>query len=348
MGSHRFASLDALRGICALTVILFHCGGMFAAGQSFCHGYLAVDIFFILSGFVIAHSYDRRLSEGLTAGEFLKRRLLRLAPVYWAGTVLCAAAFALASWPQVSAIYSPLEMGCLGVMAIMLAPQLWFHDYAYPINLVAWSLAAELIANLLYARWLHRFSSRALLAMTVAGWGMCLFYAVHSPAGWDFGAASVNFYMCPLRAMPAFLAGVLVYRAHRDGRLARLPALPVPAGLLAWVLIASVPASGPTPWFDALAVALAGPLLIGLQARSEGTVPRGLLWLGAISYPLYASHRALISVALDTPLLGTEPGPLRGAMVAAAMLAVAAVIYYVVERAPRAAKAALMERAALS
>ena len=73
-----------------------------------------------------------------------------------------------------------------------------------------------------------------------------------------------------------------------------------------------------------------------------------MLWLGAISYPLYASHRALISVALDTPLLGTGAGPLRGAMVAAAMLAVAAVIHYLVERAPRAAKAALMERAALS
>jgi peptidoglycan/LPS O-acetylase OafA/YrhL len=106
-----------------------------------------------------------------------------------------------------------------------------------------------------------------------------------------------------------------------------------------------VPAAGPTPLFDFLAVVAGGPLLVALLVRSPEAAPRGFLWLGAISYPLYASHRALISVALETHLLGNGPGPLRGAMVAAAMLAVATSVHWLVERNPFVAKAALMHPA---
>ncbi len=67
----RFRGLDGLRGVCALTVVLLHSEVLFNAGVVFCHGYLAVDMFFLLSGFVISASYDARLAAGLSAWRFL-------------------------------------------------------------------------------------------------------------------------------------------------------------------------------------------------------------------------------------------------------------------------------------
>lgn len=98
MAKARFHSLDGLRGACALTVVLMHCELMFNSGAIFCHGYLAVDMFFMVSGFVIAASYDARFAAGLTAGRFIAARIRRLAPVYWAGLALCAAAAMLATY----------------------------------------------------------------------------------------------------------------------------------------------------------------------------------------------------------------------------------------------------------
>src|SRR3569623_1631673 len=110
MGQHRFRNLDAMRGICALTVVLFHCEGMFSTARIFQHGYLAVDLFFILSGFVLGHTYEKRP--------------------------------------------------------------------------VAGSLLGDLIANVVYARWLLAKSTRSLLVLTLAGRGACFGYACFIAYGW--------------------------------------------------------------------------------------------------------------------------------------------------------------------
>jgi peptidoglycan/LPS O-acetylase OafA/YrhL len=116
----RLRGLDGLRGVCALTVVLLHSELLFNAGAIFCHGYLAVDVFFMLSGFVIAASYGARLADGLSAWTFLKARVARLAPVYWGGTALCIAA-ALVRCHYDSTL-APAHVLVLGVMAMLLVP----------------------------------------------------------------------------------------------------------------------------------------------------------------------------------------------------------------------------------
>ena len=99
-----FALLDGLRGVAALAVLWYHVNEGFAFAEatngagdgiirSFNHGYLAVDFFFLLSGFVIAYAYDARWGKGLTIGSFFKRRLIRLPPLLIAGAIIGAITF---------------------------------------------------------------------------------------------------------------------------------------------------------------------------------------------------------------------------------------------------------------
>ena len=337
MGQHRFRNLDAMRGICALTVVLFHCEGMFATGRIFQHGYLAVDLFFILSGFVLGHTYEKRLVTGLTPGGFMRLRLNRLAPVYWAGTLLCIATFlAVAMLKPTGVLSTTWQTSLLGLMALMLAPVLGSAESAYPVNPVAWSLLGELIANFVYARWLSAKSTRLLLVLTLAGWGACIVYACFNAYGWDFGSRGSDIAALPLRAIPAFLAGVVLFRFHTAGHLARLPTVPPLVPVTAWAVIAAWPKSGSAPLYDALVVVVASSLLIALAVRTPATAPRFFLWLGAISYPLYASHLAMIFPARHIALLGFDnrPNIFEAFLVLCAALAVAQVIHVFVERRP--------------
>jgi len=335
MGQHRIRNLDAMRGICALTVVLFHCDGMFATGRIFEHGYLAVDLFFILSGFVLGHTYEERLAKGLTPGSFMRLRLNRLAPVYWAGTLLCIASFlAVALLKPAGVLSATWQTSLLGLMALMLAPVLGSAESAYPVNPVAWSLLGELIANFMYARWLYAKSTRFLVGLTLAGWGVCILYACFSAYGWDFGSRGSDIAALPLRAVPAFLAGVVLFRFHAAGHLARMPAVSPLIPVAAWAVIAACPRSGPAPLYDALVVIVASSLLIALAVRTPATAPRFFLWLGAISYPLYASHLAIVFPARHIAFLGfnDRPNIVEAFLVLCTALAVAQAIHYFVER----------------
>ena len=97
----RFLTLDALRGVGAIAVMAGHAGIVLGAYMP-PFMYLAVDMFFVLSGFVLAHAYDRKFAEGLSVGAFLKARIARLYPIYLSG------------WCWVwSVSHSPTAMLCL-------------------------------------------------------------------------------------------------------------------------------------------------------------------------------------------------------------------------------------------
>ncbi len=94
--SPRYELLDGLRGVAALMVIIYHVGECFATSvrDQWCnHGYLAVDFFFVLSGFVIGYAYDGRWRKGMTAGRFMLRRVIRLQPMVVMGVVLGTVSF---------------------------------------------------------------------------------------------------------------------------------------------------------------------------------------------------------------------------------------------------------------
>jgi peptidoglycan/LPS O-acetylase OafA/YrhL len=84
---HQFATLDGLRGVAAIAVTSLHF--RFELGKFLLpHSYLAVDFFFVLSGFVLAYAYEDRLSEGMKPIQFLRLRVIRLYPLYLIGTLI--------------------------------------------------------------------------------------------------------------------------------------------------------------------------------------------------------------------------------------------------------------------
>ena len=302
----RFHGLDGLRGVCALTVMLYHSELLFNEGMIFSHGYLAVDMFFILSGFVISASYDARLDAGLTAWGFLTARIRRLAPVFWVGTALCIGAALIRS--HYDPAMPPQNVLVLGIMALMLLPYLGSGAFAYPANPVAWSLIWELAVNLLYAKWLRRVATLPLLALIAVLLALATMEAFANPRDWSFGMTGTDIWLAGVRALPEFLMGVILYRGYCSGWMSRLPVVTPLLPLVVWLALAGLP-QGLLPLFDLGIVVLACPLLIATLVRAEARVPTWFAPLGAMSYPLYASHLAIIGLARHTPLLGLDRGP---------------------------------------
>jgi peptidoglycan/LPS O-acetylase OafA/YrhL len=335
MGHERFRNLDAMRGVCALTVVLFHCAGLFAPQLIFSHGYLAVDIFFILSGFVISHAYGARLAEGYGLRRFMRARILRLGPTYWAGTLLGIGMLAtVAAFKPPATAHDPGTIAVIGAFSLLLIPQVVGAGAAFPPNPAAWSLFGEALANLAYGAWLHRLRTRTLALVTAVGWMACAIYSYSTPHGWLFGAGVEELPFLPLKAIPAFLAGVILYRLWQKGWLEELPKVSPVIVLVLWVIISRVPLYNATPTFDLAVVTVAGPALIALLVRAPQIAPRPFLWLGTVSYPLYASHQSLVLTAQRTPLFGFErgPNPLMATLIVAACVGLAWTIHRLVER----------------
>jgi peptidoglycan/LPS O-acetylase OafA/YrhL len=331
MEKQRFIGLDGLRGVCAIAVMLGHCELLFRPGVVVCHAYLAVDMFFMLSGFVISASYDGRFEQGLGAWRFLLARIRRLAPVYWGGMVLCTIAALLAPHPSSLALLMTAAMGAA------LIPVLGPGTFAYPVNFVAWSLFWELAVNIAYALGLRRLCGFWLAAFIVLPLMAAFVFAGINPRHWTFGMTGLDLWLGGLRALPEFLFGTLLHRAWRAGALQRLPVVTPLLPLAVWLAISVVPQDVP-PVFDLVVVVLVCPLLIGLLLRGDFQAPAWFRWLGGISYPLYASHLAWIGLAQHTPLFGLNhaPDPLRALGVVAVCLTTAWLLYRTLDPAGRA------------
>ena len=155
-----FAILDGLRGIAALAVVIFHfMEWVFPDYKTnfIGHGFLAVDFFFCLSGFVIGYAYDDRLRK-MGAGEFFKSRLIRLHPLIVLGSVLGLLGFLLDPFAS-SAAYDTGKLLLLFVCSVFLIPlpmmeERFFNNFA--LNAPSWSLFWEYVANIFYAFLLYK------------------------------------------------------------------------------------------------------------------------------------------------------------------------------------------------
>lgn len=164
-----YALLDGLRGVAALFVVWYHVFEGFGFAQSvngvddglitsFNHGYLAVDFFFILSGFVIGYAYDDRWAKGFTLGQFAKRRLIRLHPMVVAGAVIGLITFCLqgaVKWDGTHVATSAIMLALLCTMFLIpavpgTAPEVRGNGEMYPLNGPSWSLFFEYIGNIIY------------------------------------------------------------------------------------------------------------------------------------------------------------------------------------------------------
>ncbi len=227
----RYELLDGLRGVAAMLVILYHFGEGFATSpvdQMMNHGYLAVDFFFVLSGFVIGYAYDGRWSRGMTAGRFMLRRVIRLHPMVVLSVLLGAAAYLLQGSVKWDGTPVPLSQVlwalAAGLFLIPLLPgagaEVRGNGEMFPLNGPSWSLFFEYIGSILYAVALHRLPKRWLAAVTVAsGAGLAAIVlgnasgAYHVGIGWSM--EGLGFLGGFLRLSFSFSAGLLMSRSFR-------------------------------------------------------------------------------------------------------------------------------------
>ena len=304
--------LDGLRGVAALVVIWYHVFEGFATSpvdQRFNHGYLAVDFFFILSGFVVGYAYDDRWKRRtLSFGGFIKRRLVRLHPMVVLGAVLGAVTFCLqgsVQWDGTPVPFSSVLLALLlGLFLIPAlpgsAPEVRGNGEMYPLNGPTWSLFFEYIGNLCYALFLRRLPTRWLAGfVTLTGAGLAAFAVGngsgygHLGVGWSL--ADHNLVGGFLRLLFAFPMGLLLSRVFR----------PVAVRGAFWICslaivgLLSVPyvGDGTAPWmnglYDTVCVLVLFPLLVWLGASGRATDRKtsGICkFLGDISYPVYVIH----------------------------------------------------------
>lgn len=302
--------LDGLRGVAALTVVCFHLFRAYASShldQRINHGYLAVDFFFILSGFVVGYAYDDRWTK-MTVREFLTRRLVRLQPMVVIGALIGAVMFYTQGCPvwDVSAVPVAMLLVATLMNAFMIpatpGAEIRGVGEMYPLNGPAWSLFFEYIGNVLYALFIRRLSTRALAVLVAAaGCGLAVF-SVWGPLGdicVGFSLTGENIVGGSLRLLFAFPAGLLLSRVFRPVRVRGAFWI----GTLAVVALASVPRIGGSEhlWmngvYDALCAVVLFPLIVWIGASGKTTdrvTSRICKFLGDISYPLYMVHYPFI------------------------------------------------------
>lgn len=302
--------LDGLRGIAALTVVCFHLFEAFATShldQKINHGYLAVDFFFILSGFVVGYAYDDRWKTMKTK-DFLKRRIIRLQPMVVMGAIIGAIVFYFQGCPvwdvsQVT-IGALLIATLLNALLIPCTPGMEVRGLGemYPLNGPTWSLFFEYIGNLLYALFIRKLSTRWLTVLVVlAGCGLASF-AIAGPYGdicAGFQLTGTEFTGGFLRLLFSFSAGLLMSRVFKPTKIKGAFWL----CSLSIIVLLSVPRLGGAEhlWmngiYDTLCFAVFFPLIVFLGASGKTTdkyTIRICKFLGDISYPLYMVHYPFI------------------------------------------------------
>ncbi|MDE1176884.1 MAG: acyltransferase [Edaphobacter sp.] len=304
--------LDGLRGVAAMAVVLFHILETFYLGDAFRHpfnhGYLAVDFFFLLSGFVVAYAYDDRWKR-MTTWEFYKRRLIRLQPMVVMGNIIGALLFytqAAPVFPLVATtpLWKMLLVMLVGFTMIPLLPSMDIRGWQemHPLDGPAWSLFFEYVANILYASGLRKVSNKVLSVLVVLSAGLLIHLLVLGPRGDVIGGWEVNgeqLHIGFARLLFPFLAGMLLMRLGKRIRV---------RGTFAWcslLLLATfaIPRIGGQHhlWmngvYEAFAIIVIFPVIVAMGAGDNvrgGIEEKICKFLGDISYPLYITHYALI------------------------------------------------------
>lgn len=299
-----FITLDALRGIAALAVISWHGGRLFSTdGPVFTAAILAVDLFFILSGFVLTHAYEQRLNAGMSVPSFIRVRLIRLYPLYLLGFLIAGVAVALRLYADMQE--GSTELGLAAVLnALMLPnPPTGSPPFLFLFNFPAWSLFFELVANILFALFGARLSLRHLMIFVGIA-GAALIAITLRNGSFDMGASWRTFDGGLVRAIFGFFTGVLLYRLRdKFAFTARIQSNAMVCVLAVVTLATFLPrialgeVRAPTELKLLLAMA-AYPALILIAARYE---PGARLlpicsWLGVASYAAYVLHVPLHSL----------------------------------------------------
>jgi len=311
-----YLMLDGLRGVVALMVVLYHLfeAVAFAAGapeQKMFHGFLAVDFFFILSGFVMGYAYDEKWDR-MSVGGFFKRRLIRLHPMVFLGVVIGLVVFiaqGCVDWNGNTVPWSQIIL-CTALSLFLLpspaSVEVRGNTEIFPLNGTHWSLFLEYIGSILYALVLRKMKT-SWLALWVMFAAVTLFYfGVAGPYGniaYGWSSDTVVFAGGFSRMLFAYPAGLLMARIFRTGKRAELGGWFFVVAAAVLCLLLSIPSLSDIDipylkvYYEVLCVTVFFPLIVWFAAcgkLSEGISQKTVSLLGDLSYPLYAVHYPFI------------------------------------------------------
>lgn len=308
--------LDALRGAAALMVVWYHFfeGFAFAEGSAittFNHGHLGVDLFFMLSGFVISYAYDdrwQRTPNPLTLKEFFKRRLIRLHPMLIMGAIIGFTTFCLQGGVKWDGTPTPMSWSLVALVLTMFfipaypgAPyDLRGNGEMFSLNGPSWSLFFEYIGNILYALFIRHLGNRALAVLTAAlGVAWCWFVTTdvsgYDMIGIGWTLDTVNFFGGLLRMLFPFSLGMVMARDFKPVKIKGIfwIAWAVLFGLFSVPAFAKCGAVSINGLYEFACILFVFPAIVWLAASGEttGKISSAFCkFLGDISYPLYIVH----------------------------------------------------------
>jgi peptidoglycan/LPS O-acetylase OafA/YrhL len=362
---HRYEVLDGLRGIAAISVMLIHLPT--GAHALMPHAAISVDLFFILSGFVLTRSYREKLLGGMSAWAYFKRRLIRIYPMFFIGMLIGIASMIVAMESGNSGY--PLRSYVSSVVSnILFIP--YFGHYGtpnmtgalsgahlgqtvgelFPSNLPAWSLFFEMVGSMgfLYLITLKKSALRTIIlasAILLTLMGILASYEQgRSEMSFNEGWSTARFFGGYFRVAFGFACGIYIATSRDDVPLPRwMQAFNavVRTDLVLYILFIGLIS---LPWgikglIPALLTFVASPILVlrGKALHTTGFFSRNAArFLGWISYPVYCLHYPigrLIFLTLPScrlhPAMGT-------ALTALVTLAVAVVVTRFIEEPIRA------------
>ena len=315
--------LDGLRGVAALLVVIYHIfeGLAFAEATdgvgsglitTFNHGHIAVDFFFILSGFVISYAYDDRWNK-MTPGGFFKRRLIRLHPMLLMGAVIGATAFFAAGcerWDGSVATTGWVMIAMLLTMFMIPAvPGIPYevrgNGEMFPLNGPSWSLFFEYLGNICYALFMRRMSTKVLAFFTFLLAVLHGFFFIGDVSGYDMIGVGwtidkINFWGGFIRMLFPFSMGMLLARTFKPRKVKGAFWI---CTLVLIVLFALpyIPSNGGislNSLYEFVCIALIFPALVWLGACGSACRATSKVnnFLGELSYPLYIVHYPIMYV----------------------------------------------------
>ena len=291
-----FEILDGLRGIAAFAVVLFHFMEWIYTDPSknfIGHGFLAVDFFFCLSGFVIGYAYDDRIAK-MGLRKFFISRIIRLHPLVVAGSILGLLAFLFDPFGGHPELYSNGKIIFTFICSLFMIPLPVIADRGFNLfsfNAPAWSLFWEYIANIVYAFVLYRISRNYLLLLTIIA-AIAICYVSYSSGNLLGGWSGPTFWDGCARISYSFLAGLLIYRSNWiiKNKLGF-------TGLSILLSLAFIIPFSNWNWLsETIVVLFYFPLLItlGAGATLSPQFKKVCVFSGNISYPLYMTHYAAL------------------------------------------------------
>ena len=286
-----YLTLDGLRAVGAFMVVMRHVPWLFgpvAVPESF----LAVDLFYLVSGFVIAHAYKARLARGGFFREFVLIRLIRLYPLYAfaMGLGLLAAILSVIVDPAGWWTWNRIEVAvAAGLFLFPMSPGM--PSSGSSLDGPVWTLAPELLANFAYAA-LVRYLKRWMLWAIIAVFGALLILVETHYQSLDVGFGPTEFWAALVRVGFSFFAGVLVHETL-DARFKVTNLGAFALLILLGLILGWRPGEAVKPWFELASVMIGFPALVVLAARYEPgpMVGRVFGFTGLMSYAIYLLHQ---------------------------------------------------------